>query len=1355
MSEYSRPASGFRLAFEGMKTNSSADSMTGNKYPYASNIRGYGESSIQSRPQIVQTQAAPSAPGTVVSLEPTIGIYKVNGGIFFSGTLIDSGYASGLGASLCPFRPSSSPNAYEYVFDQNKSSKVFVPSSGSPVVQKTGIAEPQTSPEACTDILNANFLPDAAANWGPTGTAGALADENRTTDTAVAFFQDPASVFPSLATRYSVQVGNVQYQRDQSIDVAKSSGGRRKMVVQDVMPAVNNQSTLFIQSIFFFSGSTGRCVIVPTQMPINNTVPQLQGDNPVGASFNSQQVISALRRGSLIQLVAGGGTEIVFVLSVTQGNQGLIAFECVTVNTHATGDAMIGIPAIGVSFAEAPALFVGQNINANAVKSTIAAGIGNIDQAFLASANPFIVGPSVPDPNFPTPQQDDYIHCSFNMDVLTNVTNIRVEFDINNGAADFAQNAFYFDIRQNDLLSAVTGTSTQLAAAQVALQRQNIDIALEDASIAPTINPGSSIRNDLNVPGIPDFASSSDQTTLGNSQWTEIMFPIRSLTRIGDDQARTLANCQRMRMAVTVIGNTVFKFAGIWFSSGGQADVGDTGILYFYRVRPRSSVTGVMGNPSPATRYGVSPRRQKIIVSTPSSAYDTQFDTWDIFRFGGQLTSWRYSGSSPVAVSYFVDNFFDLSIANNDTLDFKKFEPWPSIGPPIKTSIALVSGIAMTATFDLAAQNPAGFGTLSQLGSLLPGNAINIGNDVFTLYTRPTLVSTTGTTQTYLFQLYENAGSLLNPLVFIQEPSLAAQPSNRVWGPDANGRFFSAQAGAVSNNGIGLRAGLIQWCNANDPDSCSDTDTKDLCPPTEPIINGMIAAGYPVAMSAKRAWRGFFQSDGSYSWNEIPITRGIAAEFGVCTDGSAIYYVAIDGIRSTQAGSLTDADLYNIFPHEGIFPVNYTYAGKTIFPPEYKYASNMRLACVNNFLYFDYLDANQNQRTLVCDLRKGAWCDDTYSGNIAIHAGTTNPASNQKIPASAVRNQQLFFGDTSGAIYAEQSSPVAGNGEVVSCAVFTREEMVGDIRANKIFGDAAVDVLPAGSNMTVTPVFFGTVFGTVTAITGGQSARPVSPPTINLSGEQIKRSLGLAFSWTDQGTTSSLYLWQISYITQPEDISNRITDWSAPAAGNWFFQGFQIVCDTLNVVKTLAIRDGDALIFHDFVSDNSTLTTDQIKANGQQTVTCSFVTPFRAHLARIEPQDLNTWRLFGEVKWIAEPTPEAAMNWITQPTSHGQPGYQHCRQMLFAYNAPAQVIFSLTLDGVPQVYALPATTRYQKVLIPFAAVKGLVFQYGATSTQPFQIWREDLEWFVRSWGDAGPYRSIKMIGDSMSPRATI
>src|SRR5258708_39739369 len=94
--------------------------------------------------------------------------------------------------------------------------------------------------------------------------------------------------------------------------------------------------------------------------------------------------------------------------------------------------------------------------------------------------------------------------------------------------------------------------------------------------------------------------------------------------------------------------NTVFvSIDSIYVTGGFQPDVGDIGAPYLYRVRPRSSLTGVKGNPSPATRYGVNPRRWEIIVDLPSASYDSQIDTWDVFRYGGSVTSWRFVGSTP------------------------------------------------------------------------------------------------------------------------------------------------------------------------------------------------------------------------------------------------------------------------------------------------------------------------------------------------------------------------------------------------------------------------------------------------------------------------------------------------------------------------------------------------------------------------------------------------------------------------------------------------------------------------------------------------------------------------------------
>jgi len=967
----------------------------------------------------------------------------------------------------------------------------------------------------------------------------------------------------------------------------------------------------------------------------------------------------------------------------------------------------------------------------------------------------------VTDPVNPPPQQADYIHCSFNADNLSNITNIRVEFDVNNGAADFAQNFLYFDIRTNDLLAAVTGASSQLGAVQVALQRQNIDTNIGDATALPTlhgINGPTPGIGSLGPGGIPDFGSSSDQTTLGNTQWSEIMFPVLALTRVGNDQTRTLANCQRMRIAVTVTANVVFKFASVWFGSGGQADVGDIGTLYFYRAQPRSSITGARGNPSPSTRYGVSPRRQKVVLTPPSSAYDAQIDTWDYYRVGGQLIEWRYIGSAPTGQSY-VDNVGDIAIAGNETLTFDCLEPWPSIGPGIQATSATVVGTTMVAVFPTATAFPSGFGTLSQIGNLLPGNIFSIGPNAFTLFNRPILKSSSPTTQTWLLQFVENAGNLTNPFVQCQEPALAAQTTNNVWGPDANGRIFSVGAGGNQNNGVALRPGVVQWSDANDPDCSADTNTADLCPPTEPLQNGGLAGGIPIVFSSSRAWAGYIKADGSgYNWQEIPVGRGMAADLAVCSDGRSVYYVAKDSIRRTAGGgseSLTDADLYNLFPHEGLFPQNVTYAGQTVFAPEYKYASNFRLAAVNNFLYFDYLDSTQIQRTLVCDLRKAAWSVDVGVTPFTIHAGTTAPGSNNQAPGTAVRNQQLFVGDTSGAISVEQSNPVAGTGEIVACALATKEEILGDLRALKVFGDFSVDALLAGGAVQATPVFLGVPFGAVTTLAGGQVARTDPPAAINLNGGQMARSAGLLLQWSDQGQTTVLYDWQPSYIPQPENTANRFTDWDNAGTENAkFMQGFELECDTSGIQKAFVVRDADTLQVHPF---SSALGPNVVNHNGQQIKAYSFVSPFVAHLVRIEPVDNVSWRFFG-VKWEGQPTPESVLNWQTQGSSLGLKGYMHIQHLMAAYASVAPVTLTITaFDGVsPAPIILPSTGgAYQKLSFILSPNKGLLYTFKASSLQPWTPFLNDWEINCREWGDSGPYKTYRNIGGTHGIMAAI
>src|ERR1019366_5278552 len=95
-----------------------------------------------------------------------------------------------------------------------------------------------------------------------------------------------------------------------------------------------------------------------------------------------------------------------------------------------------------------------------------------------------------------------------------------------------------------------------------------------------------------------------------------------------------------------------------------------------------------------------------------------------------------------------------------------------------------------------------------------------------------------------------------------------------------------------------------------------------------------------------------------YSVVQQPIPRGIAAPLGHCTDGVSLFWWAKDGIYSSSKGSLTDADLYNLFPHDGVLGMAYTYMGKTIQPPDYSRTGTFRLTYSNSYLYAPYQDSS-------------------------------------------------------------------------------------------------------------------------------------------------------------------------------------------------------------------------------------------------------------------------------------------------------------------------------------------------------------------------------------------------------------
>src|SRR5208282_1985539 len=121
-----------------------------------------------------------------------------------------------------------------------------------------------------------------------------------------------------------------------------------------------------------------------------------------------------------------------------------------------------------------------------------------------------------------------------------------------------------------------------------------------------------------------------------------------------------------------------------------------------------------------------------------------------------------------------------------------------------------------------------------------------------------------------------------------------------------------------------------------------------------------------------------------YNFVQQPIPRGLAAPYGHCTDGRTLYWWAKDGIWSSSEGSLTDADLYSLFPHEGVVGNDYIYAatGQPVRAPDYSQAGSFRLVYANYYLYALYKDTTESHayNVLVYDTRRKAWSVDVYSG---------------------------------------------------------------------------------------------------------------------------------------------------------------------------------------------------------------------------------------------------------------------------------------------------------------------------------------------------------------------------------------
>ena len=403
-----------------------------------------------------------------------------------------------------------------------------------------------------------------------------------------------------------------------------------------------------------------------------------------------------------------------------------------------------------------------------------------------------------------------------------------------------------------------------------------------------------------------------------------------------------------------------------------------------YAYKYRSSKTGAVSNPSPTSTPQTTPVLANVIASVFST--DPQVDKVDYYRQDSALANYTYVATGPndngqgSGVNTAIDDSLtDIAAASNPIMAYDDFEPFPSIDLPRAGTCNVSGGVITWLTGDT-------FNT-----RWLAGTEILIGSPTqiaYSLIARPT-----SSTSMTIPGVPDGTNLVWN----IAEPTLAAQPLPYLFGPTDN---------IVVMHGVGdpLRPGVDYWTKGNNFDSAPDTNQEDVTSPSEPLINGVVSGGVGILASNQRvrivapnqfdALETVTGTEGTtWTYRLTPISRGLYMPRCITVSGGGnIFFRVEDGIHISNGGtsqSITDAELYPIFPHEGSTPTSVTRAGVTIYPPDDTKPQMQQFSVVGQFMYWDYMGTDEIMHTLVFDEQAMGWIWDVSNPKTFCHASDT------------------------------------------------------------------------------------------------------------------------------------------------------------------------------------------------------------------------------------------------------------------------------------------------------------------------------------------------------------------------------
>lgn len=1134
--KYTRDTNRFDVV--GLDLNRPVDSVKNDHFPYLKNCRSYVAGRLEPRfgltdiNVVVPGQTQVHSCRRLTDIQGTTRVVGAGTHVAYGTTVftdLDSGYSSNP-LALVPWKPQDSPYAFMYIGDSSRMRKVGTTGA----LHTIGWAAPAAAPGVAlgnspsdkdVDSLQSN------TGWAATHTATLAAAPVSRVNTTVAqiLFDVGNTGWASINPASMANIG-------EGCKLTFGGGVAETVVVQATYPGTPVTATTtfdkVIASIIYDSGTTGLASLVLTT-PID------------------QVNCDAIIRNTTV------GPENARILAVTKGPDGNMSLRISTTNTWASTNTVQILATFRAYCTSTHA--AAETLTRSAVQISVTAGTGELTKTSALDLSLIATGlPSHP---------DDIMHISMSVSDPTVITEVKVQLDVDIATNDFTQNYYTRSFRSNDLTLSAANLQSLLATRQQILQRNIIDAPVQSAQ--DLVNQG---LGQLDLGGLtPDqFVAQqqqqqqaaqqqidqldtaiSQQLDAGNSQYVELSFRLGDLTRIGTDMSRTLQNVEKIRMVALVTGNVNINF-GDWYIAGGFGpDTSDpTASPYFYRYRVREKSTNVASNFSPATRYQLNPKRQSVAITptqyaAPSGTSLTTADfVIDIARYGGQIAQWHYVGTVANGASPgFVDVYPDDIVAGQPIQANDNYQPWPVKGIPVSGTTGTVAGTTVN-------DSGANFNT-----SWDPGTRILINNQPYTIY---------DVLSTSRLELVENAGSQSAVSWRIDEPVILAQTLACLWVWDD--RFFGC---ADTTN-----PGRLYYSNVNSETTQVD-NYIDITSPSEPLMNGLSYNIRGYVFSSENLFQILVDGD-SYRAEQIPNGKGLYMRWALTRNPAPfICFLGKDGIYMTSGAtpvSLTDGDLYPLFPNEGNAGIDVN--GVTAPVLAAIQAKRTRMEYYDSYLYFDYVQASGTNATLILDFNVDTdsgvesprgWWWDLYGQSPLMHYGEEG---------SGVHS--LLVGATSGHLYQYTGTDDAGT--PISMEFTTPSRDQSQPRENKRYGDIMIDADTANVTAACTPFMNNNATaGSTTSLTTASRLQTA----INIGSVwQVARNISLNVVVPVSTSSRPLfYIWEPRWTFESAPISGLSWEISPTSFGMDNYKSFGICkiahVSTANLTLTFTV-DGVA-----------------------------------------------------------------------------------------------------------------------------------------------------------------------------------